>query len=460
MSRFPSANPSVWPSVGPSVAELSRRFPHDFVWGAATSAFQIEGASRSDGKGPSIWDDFCRVPGAIADGSNGDIACDHYHRMESDLDLIAHLGVNAYRFSISWPRVQPLGSGAVNAAGLAFYDRLVDGLLERNIRPYATLYHWDLPAELQRRDGGWLSRDTAYRFADYARIVAQRLGDRVVSFATHNEPWVTAVLGYERGVFAPGVRDRRVAWQASHHLLVSHGLAVKAIRQHSRADVGIVLNMSPVYPATDSDLDAAHAKLEDGRLVRWYMDALFKSRYPVDVLEHLGADAPQTQPGDAELITEPCDFLGVNYYHPTVSSSANPASPAASGAAVTDMGWEVAPHSMAELLVRLQRDYALPPMFIMENGAAYQDEVVEDRVDDEQRRQYIESHLTAVADVIQRGVNIKGYFVWSLMDNFEWAEGYRKRFGIVHVDYATLRRTLKRSALWYQSLLMTSRVPA
>lgn len=267
MSRFPSANPSVWPSVGPSVAELSRRFPHDFVWGAATSAFQIEGASRSDGKGPSIWDDFCRVPGAIADGSNGDIACDHYHRMESDLDLIAHLGVNAYRFSISWPRVQPLGSGAVNAAGLAFYDRLVDGLLERNIRPYATLYHWDLPAELQRRDGGWLSRDTAYRFADYARIVAQRLGDRVVSFATHNEPWVTAVLGYERGVFAPGVRDRRVAWQASHHLLVSHGLAVKAIRQHSRADVGIVLNMSPVYPATDSDLDAAHAKLEDGRLV-------------------------------------------------------------------------------------------------------------------------------------------------------------------------------------------------
>ena len=460
MSRFPSANPSVWPSVGPSVAELSRRFPHDFVWGAATSAFQIEGASRSDGKGPSIWDDFCRVPGAIADGSNGDIACDHYHRMESDLDLIAHLGVNAYRFSISWPRVQPLGSGAVNAAGLAFYDRLVDGLLERNIRPYATLYHWDLPAELQRRDGGWLSRDTAYRFADYARIVAQRLGDRVVSFATHNEPWVTAVLGYERGVFAPGVRDRRVAWQASHHLLVSHGLAVKAIRQHSRADVGIVLNMSPVYPATDSDLDAAHAKLEDGRLVRWYMDALFKSRYPADVLEHLGADAPQTQPGDAELITEPCDFLGVNYYHPTVSSSANPASPAASGAAVTDMGWEVAPHSMAELLVRLQRDYALPPMFIMENGAAYQDEVVEDRVDDEQRRQYIESHLTAVADVIQRGVNIKGYFVWSLMDNFEWAEGYRKRFGIVHVDYATLRRTLKRSGLWYQSLLMTSRVPA
>jgi beta-glucosidase len=224
--------------------------------------------------------------------------------------------------------------------------------------------------------------------------------------------------------------------------------------------VGIVLNMSPVYPATDSDLDAEHARLEDGRLVRWYMDALFKGHYPADVLEHLGADAPRTQSGDAGLIAQPCDFLGVNYYHPTVSSSANPASPASSGAAVTDMGWEVAPHSLADLLLRLNRDYALPPVFITENGAAYEDQVVEGRVEDEQRRHYIELHVAAIADVIQRGVNVKGYFVWSLMDNFEWAEGYRKRFGIVHVDYATLRRTLKRSALWYQSLLMMSRVPA
>jgi beta-glucosidase len=444
-----------------SVTDLSRRFPRDFVWGTATSAFQIEGAARLDGKGPSIWDEFCRIPGAIADGSNGDVACDHYHRVESDLDLIAHLGVTAYRFSISWPRVQPLGTGALNPAGLDFYDRLVDGLLERKVQPYATLYHWDLPAELQRSDGGWLSRDTAYRFADYAQIIAQRLGDRVASFATHNEPWVTTVLGYERGIFAPGIRDRRIAYQAGHHLLISHGLAMQAIRQtRTRADVGIVLNMSPVYPATDSDLDVGHARLEDGRLVRWYMDALFKAHYPADVLEYLGADAPRAQPGDAELIAQPCDFLGVNYYHPTTSSSANPASPASSGAAVTDMGWEVAPHSLADLLLRLNRDYVLPPVFITENGAAYEDQVVDGKVEDEQRRHYIELHVAAIADVIQRGVNVKGYFVWSLMDNFEWAEGYRQRFGIVHVDFATLRRTLKRSALWYQSLLMMSRVPA
>jgi beta-glucosidase len=255
-------------------------------------------------------------------------------------------------------------------------------------------------------------------------------------------------------VFAPGVKSRSVAYQVSHHVLVSHGLAMKAIRETTtRADVGIVLNMSPVSPATDSEVDAAHARLEDGRLVRWYMDALFKGRYPQDVLEHLGADAPKTEPGDAELIAGPCDFLGVNYYHPTVSSSTNPASPASSGAAVTDMGWEVAPRSLAELLLRLQGDYALPPVLITENGAAYQDQIVGDRVDDEQRRQYIESHLVALADVIQRGVDVRGYFVWSLMDNFEWAEGYRKRFGIVHVDYTTLERTLKSSGLWYQSLL-------
>jgi beta-glucosidase len=436
-------------------AALRRRFPADFVWGVATSAFQIEGASCADGKGPSIWDEFCRVPGAIADGSNGDVACDHYHRLDADLDLIASLGVKAYRFSVAWSRVQPLGSGAVNEAGLAFYDRLVDGLLKRNIQPYATLYHWDLPAELQRRHGGWASRDTAYRFADYARVVAQRLADRVVSFATHNEPWVTAVLGYERGVFAPGIKNRGMAYQASHHLLLSHALAMRAIREtRTLADVGIVLNMSPVYPATRSDLDAVHAKLEDGRLVRWYMDALFKSHYPADILEHLGADAPQVRPGDAALIGERCDFLGINYYHPIVSSSENPASPASSGAAsVTDMGWEVAPRSLSDLLLRVNRDYELPPIFITENGAAYQDRLIGDSIEDEQRRHYIESHLIALAEAMQGGVDVRGYFAWSLMDNFEWAEGYSKRFGIVHVDYATLRRTPKRSALWYRSLI-------
>jgi beta-glucosidase len=437
------------------IADLRQRFPDDFVWGAATSAFQIEGAADADGKGPSIWDEFCRVPGAIADGSNADVACDHYHRLEQDLDLLADLGVNAYRFSISWPRVQPLGTGEINPHGLGFYERLVDGLLDRGIQPYATLYHWDLPAELQRRDGGWLARETAHRFADYAGIVARRLGDRIISFATHNEPWVTAVLGYERGIFAPGIKSRRVAYQVNHHLLVSHALAARAIRAaKSKADVGIVLNLSPVYAATNSDVDTMHARLEDGRLVRWYMDALFSGRYPADVLEDLGADAPRTQTGDAALISETCDFLGINYYYPIVSSGENPAATASSSAAaITDMGWEVAPASLADLLMRLDRDYELPPIFITENGAAYQDSVVEGRVEDEQRRQYIESHLIALAEAMKNGVNVKGYFAWSLMDNFEWAEGYRKRFGIVHVDYATLRRTLKRSAVWYRDLV-------
>jgi beta-glucosidase len=435
-------------------AELRRRFPGNFVWGVATSAFQIEGAARADGKGPSIWDEFCRIPGAIADGSNGDVACDHYHRLESDLDLIAELGVTAYRFSVSWPRVQPSGSGPVNEPGLAFYERLVDGLLARNIQPYLTLYHWDLPAELQRGSGGWAARDTAYRFADYAGIVARRLGDRVVSFATHNEPWVSAVLGYERGVFAPGIKDRRIAYQASHHLLLSHGLGMQAVRATgTKADVGIVLNMSPVRPATESDVDVHHARLEDGRLIRWYTDPLFKGSYPQDIIEYLGADAPQVQQADAGIIAQPCDFVGINYYHPTVSSGSNPASPASSGAAVTDMGWEVAPRGLFELLMRLRRDYQLPPIFITENGAAYCDQWVNGRIEDEQRRQYIESHIVAVAEAIEHGIDVRGYFVWSLMDNFEWAEGYGKRFGIVHVDYATLQRTLKRSALWYKALL-------
>jgi beta-glucosidase len=438
-----------------SASDLGRRFPPGFIWGVATSAFQIEGAARTDGKGPSIWDEFCRVPGAIADGSNGDTACDHYHRLDSDLDLIADIGVKAYRFSISWPRIQPLGSGPHNPAGIAFYDRLVDGLLRRGIQPYATLYHWDLPAELQRTHGGWLSRETAHRFADYAQIVARHLGDRVVSFATHNEPWVTAVLGHERGIFAPGIRNRRVAYQVAHHVLVSHALALQAIEARSSADVGIVLNMSPVSPATDSPADAFHARLEDGRVVRWYMDALLRGHYPADICEHLGSDVPEVEPGDATLIAQPFDFLGINYYHPTVSSSANPAAPATSGARVTDMGWEVAPQSLAQLLLRLHREYALPPVFITENGAAYKDELVNGRIDDELRREYIESHVSAVADVMQQGVNVKGYFVWSLMDNFEWAAGYSKRFGIVHVDYATQQRTLKCSGHWYRALLKT-----
>jgi len=436
-----------------SIDELSNRFPTTFVWGVASSAFQIEGASTADGKGPSIWDEFCGLPGVIADGSDGRIACDHYNRLESDLDLIAALGVGAYRFSISWPRIQPTGSGDVVVPGIDFYNRLIDGLLERDIEPFATLYHWDLPATLQRKHNGWADRDTAHRFAEYAAVVAERLGDRVRSFATHNEPWVTATLGYETGHFAPGIKDRAVAMQASHHLLLSHGLAAKAMRSaRSNLDVGIVLNLSPVYSASDSPADRNLAAREDGLLVRWYMDALLRGKYPADILEYLAADAPRVKDGDAQLIAEPLDFLGVNYYYPIVATAGRPFSPAREGVPVTDMGWEVAPAKFTDLLLRLDRDYDLPPLFITENGAAYPDLVIDGGFRDEERRAYIETHIRAIADAIDQGVDVRGYFVWSLLDNFEWAAGYSKRFGIYYVDYLTQARTLKRSGFWYKDL--------
>jgi beta-glucosidase len=436
-----------------SVDELSNRFPTTFVWGVASSAFQIEGASTADGKGASIWDEYCRLPGVIADGSDGSIACDHYNRLELDLDLIAALGVGAYRFSISWPRIQPTGSGAVAGAGIDFYNRLVDGLLERGIEPFATLYHWDLPAALQRLHNGWADRSTAYRFAEYAALVAQSLGDRVRSFATHNEPWVTATIGHEQGHFAPGVKDRAVAMKVSHHCLLSHGLAMAAMRAaRDNLDLGIVLNLSPVYAATDSPADTLLASREDGLLVRWYMDALLRGEYPKDIVEYLATDAPHVKDGDAQVIAQPLDFLGVNYYNPIVSVADRAFSPARAGAVVTDMGWEVAPANFTDLLVRLNRDYKLPALFITENGAAYRDRVVDGGVKDEDRRAYIESHIRAVADARDAGVDVRGYFVWSLLDNFEWSEGYTKRFGIYYVDYQTQARILKESGFWYQNL--------
>jgi beta-glucosidase len=434
-----------------SLEALSARFPKDFMWGVASSAFQIEGAASADGKGPSIWDEFCLRPGATADGSDGQVACDHYNRLESDLDLIMALGIQGYRFSVSWPRIQPAGYGPINTRGLDFYDRLVDGLLERNIQPFLTLYHWDLPAALQREHSGWADRDTAHRFAEYAALVARHLGDRVRSFCTHNEPWVTATIGHELGHFAPGIKDRAVAMQVSHHCLLSHGLAAQAIRSScSNVDVGIVLNLAPVSPATESAADELQASREDGLLVRWYLDALLRGQYPADVLEFLGADAPQRRVEDAQLIAQPLDFLGVNYYHPIVSTVTKPFSPAHAGAVLTDMGWEVAPDLFTELLVRINRDYDLPPVFITENGAAYRDNVVDGRVQDENRRAYIETHVRAMADAIERGVDVRGYFVWSLLDNFEWASGYSKRFGIYYVDYPTQTRILKHSGIWYK----------
>ena len=429
------------------------RFPSDFVWGVATSAFQIEGAATEDGRGESIWDRFCRVPGAIADASDGTVACEHYHRWRDDLDLIADLGVDAYRFSVSWPRVRPGGSGAWNEKGLAFYDQLVDGLLARGIKPYLTLNHWDLPDELQAH-GGWAHRDTVHRFVEYAQGMATRLGDRVVSIATHNEPWVMAVLGHESGIFAPGVKHRATATQVAHHLLLSHGLALQALRaQGCKAELGIVLNLAPVQAATDSAADVAAAQLEDGKLLRWYMDPLFKAAYPDDVLAHLGADAPLVQPGDMATIATPMDFLGVNYYSRAVVSAAGPWDAKTSGRPLTEMGWEVYPEGLTELLLRLHRDYAVPALYITENGGAFADVLEDGRVDDSNRTAYLAAHIAAVGDALRLGVPMAGYMVWSLLDNFEWASGYAKRFGIVHVDYATQARTCKDSALWYREFV-------
>jgi beta-glucosidase len=423
----------------------------------ATSSFQIEGAAQADGKGESIWDRFCRQVGAIADGSSGDVACDHYHRLESDLGLIAGLGVDAYRFSVSWPRVQPDGQGAFNEAGLAFYERLVDGLLARGIKPYLTLNHWDLPQALQER-GGWADRDTVHRFVVYARHLAERLGDRVVAITTHNEPWVMAVLGHESGIFAPGIRHRGTAMQVAHHLLLSHGLALRALRADGcRARLGIVLNLSPIGPATDSPEDRAAARLEDGRSVRWYMDPLFRGEYPADVWQHLGGDVPAVHDGDLAVIATPMDFLGINYYTRGVVSASGAWSAQHSGKPLTDMGWEIVPEGLTELLLRLHRDWTVPPLYVMENGAAFQDTLTATpegpRVHDADRRDYIARHIAAVGDAAAQGVPMAGFMVWSLMDNFEWASGYAKRFGIVHVDYATLARTPKDSYLWYRDFL-------
>lgn len=434
-------------------ADLAQRFPSNFVWGVATSAFQIEGAAREDGKGLSIWDEFCRIPGAIADASTGDVACDHYHRWSDDLNLIASLGVQAYRFSVSWPRVRPGGAGAWNQKGLDFYERLVDGLLARGIDPYLTLNHWDLPAQLQAK-GGWANRDTTQRFVEYALGVDARLRDRVKAITTHNEPWVIAVLGHKRGVFAPGIKNRALAMQVAHHLLLSHGMALNALRaQGCKAKLGIVLNLSPMHPATSSAQDLVKTELEDGLLLRWYLDPLFKGHYPADVLAHLGSDAPQVQGGDLPVIATSMDFLGINYYSRSVVSAAQPWDVHKSGRELTDMGWEVYPEGLTELLLRVHHDYPVPPIYVTENGGAFKDQCVAGRVHDPQRTDYIARHIAAVAEAIRQGVPMAGYMVWSLLDNFEWASGYGKRFGMVHVDYATQQRTLKDSARWYQNFL-------
>lgn len=437
-----------------STHNLSRAlFPKDFKWGVATSSFQIEGAHDSDGKGPSIWDTFCDIEGKIADASNGHVACDHYHRWPQDVELIHQLGVNSYRFSMSWPRVQPDGQGAWNEAGFAFYEQLITALEARGIEVHLTLNHWDLPQSLQDL-GGWANRDLCGHFTRYATEVARRFGRRVQSICTHNEPWVIAILGYEQGIFAPGIQSRSQAMQAVHHLLLSHGMALQAMRAEGvTAALGIVLNLSPIYPASEDPKDLAKAKLDDGLILRLYMDALYKASYPQDVIDHLGEDAPKVMPGDLSTIAQDNDFLGVNYYTRNFSSSGNPWDVASTGNEVTDMGWEVYPQGLTELLCRLHADYQPRRLWVTENGAAFKDQMVDGKVADPQRLSYIRDHIAATHAALQQGVPVGAYFAWSLMDNFEWASGYAKRFGLVHVDFETQERTLKNSALWYQKFL-------
>ncbi len=431
---------------------LARRFPPGFVWGVATSAYQIEGAVRADGRGDSIWDAFCREPGRILDGSSGERACEHYLRLTADLDLIESLNVGAYRFSIAWPRIQPRGAGAWNEKGFDFYERLIDGLLERDIAPHPTLYHWDLPLELQT-SGGWTDRDTSARFADYAAQVARRVGAPGAPIVPIKQPGGGGGVGPANGKIAPGMKSRRAAVRAAHHLLLGHGLALSAIRAEGvAAPLGIVLNQSPTHPASASPADIAKARLDDGLLVRWYMDPLLRAAYPEDVLAHLGADGPPLEDGDMRVISQPLDFLGINYYTRSIAAAGESPPPPAGGS-VTDMGWEVFPQGLSELLIRLYADYRLPPIYITENGAAYPDELVDGRVADGARIDYLRSHIGALASAMESGVDVRGYFTWSLLDNFEWAHGYSKRFGLVYVDYPTQRRIPKDSALWYRRFL-------
>jgi beta-glucosidase len=435
-------------------------FPKQFIWGGATAAFQIEGSTTADGRGESIWDRFCATPGKVFNGDTGDPGCDHYLRWREDIALMRDLGLQAYRFSIAWPRILPNGTGSVNQAGLDFYDRLVDGLLEAGITPYPTLYHWDLPQTLQDQ-GGWPNRATADAFVNYADIVSRRLGDRVKHWATHNEPWCISFLSHWIGAHAPGLTNGP-AIEAAHHVLLSHGMAVPVLRANSPgAQVGIVLNFSPADPATESDADVQAATTHDGFFNRWFLDPIFRGSYPADMLElyqRISAGQPPIQPGDMATIAVPIDFLGVNYYNRAVIKS-NPQAPLGydtlhPDGEYTDMDWEVYPDALRRLLVRIQNDYQPPRMIITENGAAYPDTLSPTgEVHDEGRKRFLAGHLSACHQAISEGAKLEGYFVWSLMDNFEWALGYSKRFGIVYVDYASQRRVLKDSARFYRTVI-------
>ncbi len=452
-------------------------FPEGFLWGVATASYQVEGAAYDDGKGPSIWDTFSHDAGSVHHGDNGDIACDHYHRIDSDIELMEELGMPAYRFSITWPRVQPDGGG-VNEVGLDHYRRLVDGLRARGIEPVATLYHWDLPQALQDR-GGWANRDTARRFEDYAGVVAAALGDRVALWITLNEPWVSAFVGHAKGEHAPGMRDLRASVLAAHHLLLGHGLAARAIAETvgSSAQVGITLNLSPVAPASPSPEDAAAARRVDEHLNRWFLDPVLRGSYPGDLLEEyvrlIGGDFLQA--GDLDLIRANIDFLGVNYYtRRRVAAPAGPLKPASgfsysawlgvdecprTDVSRTAKGWTIEPAGLTALLLRLREDYGDIALYITENGAAFHDYPdPTGAVRDPERIEYLRDHFAAAHAAIVKGVNLRGYFVWSLMDNFEWADGYSQRFGVVYVDYRTKTRIPKQSAYWYRDVIAANAV--
>ena len=465
-------------------------FPSDFLWGAATASYQIEGAAAEDGRTPSIWDTFARVPGAVVNGDTGDVACDHYHRMPEDVALMRDLNLNAYRFSVAWPRVRP-DAGPVNPAGLDFYERLVDELLENGIRPWVTLYHWDLPQALEDL-GGWTHRDTSYRFAEYALSVHDAIGDRAPTWTTLNEPWCSAFLGYTGGQHAPGRQEGVAGLVAAHHLMLGHGLVVDELRRRgTTADLGITLNMTVADPHDPEDeLDRDAARRIDALHNRVFLDPILRGSYPADLLadtEHLQWQGlpwqSVVQTGDLELISTPIDVLGVNYYkgdavsgrpQPEVTGfdgqhAERPTSTPfvgcedvtfpSRGFPRTDMGWEVQPEGLTRLLKRIHDDYDQPVMYVTENGAAYADTVGPDgSVHDPERLAYVDNHLRAVHDAIEQGVDVRGFFQWSLLDNYEWAYGYGKRFGIVHVDYDTQVRTPKSSARFYAEVARTGRL--
>jgi len=448
-------------STASAVPQIARSdFARDFQWGCSTSAYQIEGGAAEGGRVESIWDRFAAQAGTIRDGSSGAVACDHYHRWPQDLDIARGLGLNAYRFSVAWPRIfSGLGSKP-NQQGLDFYARLVDGMLERGLDPWLTLYHWDLPQYLQEQ-GGWANRDTVHAFVEFAGVMSRHLGDRVKHWITHNEPWCTAIHGNFDGVHAPGIRDFKTALQVSHHVLLSHGLALPVIRTNAPdARVGIALSLHPLSPASSSEADIAATKRHDGLRNRWFLDPLYGRGYPADVLAYCADDAPRVEPGDMHAIAAPTDFLGVNYYFPEVIADAPGTAPVDARVVVTPdvprtaFGWEVSPEGLSALLKRVQEDYKPGDMYITENGSTWDDTVgPEGQIDDSERRDYLIRHLAAVRDAVANGCTVRGYFAWSLLDNFEWAEGYIRRFGLTHVDFDTQERRLKQSGLWYQQFL-------